>query len=198
MKFIKNLIIAVLLMLAAFGVFAIYSKYISIAKNNTTESSEILLEKIHTVMKLITVQGTFSEIYNYKDYVLTDSWPFRKSALIRVNAIVSVGYDFENLMINIDEGNKIIRIEKFPEPEIISIEHDLEYYDMKQGLFNVITTQDVTEMSKQAKKFIEQKALNSELFIRAREHKTESERMLSYIFENSGWTLKIMDRPILN
>ena len=198
MKFIKNLIIAVLLMLAAFGVFSIYTKYISIAKNNTTESSEILLEKIHTVMKLITVQGTFSEIYNYKDYVLTDSWPFRKSALIRVNAIVSVGYDFENLMINIDEGNKIIRIENFPEPEIISIEHDLEYYDMKQGLFNMITTQDVTEMSKQAKKFIEQKALNSELFIRVREHKTESERMLSYIFENSGWTLKIMDRPILN
>ena len=69
---------------------------------------------------------------------------------------------------------------------------------MKQGLFNMITTQDVTEMIKQAKKFIEQKALNSELFIRVREHKTESERMLSYIFENSGWTLKIMDRPILN
>jgi hypothetical protein len=149
-------------------------------------------------MKLVTVEGKFSEIYNYKDYIVTDAWPFRKSALIRVNALVSVGYDLENLQMDVDEENKIIRIRNFPEAEIISIEHDLQYYDMKQGLFNVITTDDVTEMSNQAKKFIEEKALNSELFRRVEEQKHETEQLLSFIFRNTGWQLEIEEKQLLN
>lgn len=195
---LKNLLLILLIALAGFGIYSVYSKYTSFGKSTTVEDSEVLLEQIQTVMKLVTVQGKFSEIYNYKDYVVTDAWPFRKSALIRVNALVSVGYDLEELNIDVDEENKIIRISNFPEAKIISTEHDLQYYDMKQGLFNVITTDDVTEMSKQAKKFIEEKALNSELFMKVEEQRRETEKLLSFIFVKSGWQLELEDPALLN
>lgn len=149
-------------------------------------------------MKLVTVEGDFSEIYDYKDYVITDAWPFRKSAIIKVNATVAVGYDLEDLKVDIDEENRIIKIKNFPETEIISIEHDLEYYDMKQGLFNVITIDDVTEMSGQAKKLIEEKARNSELFGRVDQQKEEIEKMLGFIFQNTGWKFVIGEEVFLN
>jgi hypothetical protein len=149
-------------------------------------------------MKLVTVEGKFSEIYNYKDYIYTDSWPFRKSALIRVNATVSVGYDLEKMSIEVDETNRLVHVRNFPDPEILSIEHDLQYYDMKQGLFNVITTDDVTEMSKRAKQFIEEKAQKSELFTKVEEQKADTEQLLTYVFQNSGWQLKIEDKILLD
>ena len=198
MKLIKNICLILLFALAIFGLSQVYFKYNSLTENHTTESSEVLLEKIQTVMKLIAVEGQFSEIYNYKDYVLTDLWPFRKSALIRVNAKVSVGYDLEDLKIDIDNENRIMRISEFPEAEILSIEHDLEYYDMQQGLFNVITTEDVTDMSKKAKSFIEEKALKSELFSIAKSQKMETSKMLNYIFQNSGWTLEMDESLFLD
>jgi len=198
MKLIKNIGLGILLILAVFGLFQVYAKYTSLTERTTTESSDIILEKIQTVMKLVAVEGQFSEIYDYKDYVVTDLWPFRKSAIIRVNAKVSIGYDLEDLVVDIDDVNKIMTISNFPDAEIISIEHDLEYYDMQQGIFNVITTQDVTDMSTKAKKFIEEKALNSELLVTANKQKEETAKMLNYIFQNSGWTLKMDKNVLLN
>jgi len=32
------------------------------------EKSQVLLEKIKTVAKLVTVEGYFSEVYSYEDY----------------------------------------------------------------------------------------------------------------------------------
>ncbi len=198
MKFLKTIIFVILLVLAAFGLYSIYSKYSSFGERIVVQNSEVLLEKIHTVMKLVTVEGDFSEIYDYKDYVIADAWPFRKSAIIKVSATVLVGYDLEDLKVDIDEENRIIKIQNFPETEIISIEHHLEYYDMKQGLFNVITIEDVTEMSDQAKKFIEEKARNSELFGRVDQQKEEIEKMLGFIFQNTGWKFVIGEDSLLN
>ena len=198
MRQLKNILLILLIALAGFGLFSIYAKYSAFGKSTTIEDSEVLLEQIQTVMKLVTVQGTFSEIYNYKNYVVTDAWPFRKSALIRVNALVSVGYDLEEMSIDVDEENKIIKITNFPDAKIISVEHDLQYYDMKQGLFNVITTDDVTEMSQQAKKFIEEKAVKSELFAKVEEQRRETEKLLSFMFVKSGWQLEVDDPVLLN
>ena len=198
MKLLRNIALIFLLVFALFGMYSIFDKYAAFGESKTIENHEVLLEKIHTVLKLVTIEGDFSEIYDYKDYVVTDAWPFRKTAIIKVNAKVAVGYNLENLKVHIDETNRTVQITNFPEAEIISIEHDLEYYDMKQGLFNVITTEDVTQMSEQAKKFIEEKALKSELFNRVDQRQTEVEGMLGFIFQNTGWKLEVKANPFLN
>lgn len=198
MKWIKRILIGLLVALACYGLYSGMDKYAQWTEHKQEITSDILLEKVQTVMKLVAVEGQFSEIYNYKDYVFSDVWAFRKTALVRVNAKVAVGYDLENLKIDIDEENKIMTITDFPEAEIISIEHDLEYYDLNQGLFNPITTTDITEMSNKAKDFIEKQALNSELFTRVSEQKLESIKMIQFLLENTGWELKQNQKAILN
>ena len=66
-------------------------------KFRLTEQSQVLMEKIKTVAKLVTVEGYFSEVYDYQDYWNYDVSMFRKKALIRVKAKVSVGYDLSKM-----------------------------------------------------------------------------------------------------
>ena len=198
MSWIKNIGFAILFALAAFGLWQVYSSFNGFTTKKTEEKSEVLLERIQNVMKLIAIQGQFAEIYDYKDYVGYDIWPLRKTALIRVNAEVSVGYDLDKLSITKDELTKTITIKNFPEAEILAIDHDLEYYDMQQGLFNVITNKDVTKMSAQAKKFIEEKAENSALFEQVEEQKEEIIKMLEYMMTDSEWQLVVDSNVIKN
>lgn len=198
MKWIKNIGFIILFALASYGLWQVYSSFAGLTERKTEESGEVLLERIQNVMKLIAVQGQFAEIYNYKDYVGYDIWPLRKTALIRVNAEVSVGYDLDNISITKDELTKTITISNFPKAEILAIDHDLEYYDMQQGLFNAITTQDVTKMSAQAKKFIEDKAEKSVLFEQVEDQKIEIMKMLSHIMTDSEWKLVIEDQSFRN
>ncbi len=198
MSWIKTIGYIILFVLASFGLWQVYSTFSGFSENKTEESGEVLLERIQKVMKLIAIEGQFAEIYNYKDYVGYDIWPLRKTALIRVNAKVSVGYDLNEISISKDELTKTITISKFPEAEILSIDHDLDYYDIQQGLFNVITNQDVTKMSAQAKKFIEEKAQNSALFDHVHTQKEEIIKMLGYMMTDSEWNLIVESKTLAN
>ena len=152
-------------------------------------SSVVVLDRVEKVFKLIAVEGNFSEIYNYKHHYFADIWPFRKQALIRVTAKVMVGYDLENLRIDVDEDRRTVSIIGNMDPEILSIEDDMNYYNFENGLFNVITNQDITDMSARAKNFIEEKALESDLFDQAEEQRKELLDLLTISLEASGWTL---------
>ena len=198
MRWIKYFGILLLLLLAIYGTWQAYSNVSSLTQRKTEESGGILIERIQNVMKFIAIEGQFAEIYNYKDYVGYDIWPLRKTALIRVNAKVSVGYDLNDISITRDELSKTITITNFPEAKILSIDHDLDYYDMQQGLFNVITNQDVTKMSAQAKKFIEDKAENSILFERVETQKQEIIKLLEHLMTDSDWKLIIESKTLKN
>ena len=111
-------------------------------KLRSEESAQVLLERVQTVAKLITVEGYFSEVYDYKDYYAYNLSPFRKKALIRVKAKVSVGYDLSRVEFETRPDEKVIIVRNLPEPEILSIDHDLDYYDISQGMFNSFSAQD--------------------------------------------------------
>ena len=66
-------------------------------ETKVSEDATVLIEKIQTATKLITMEGYFSEIYDYSDYYGYDLSVFRKKALIRVKAKVSVGFDLEKM-----------------------------------------------------------------------------------------------------
>lgn len=180
----------------AVGLYHLYKTF-SPPKGKEVVSSVVVLDRVEKVMKLVTVEGNFSEIYDYKHHIFADIWPFRKKALVRVKARVMVGYDFESVTIDVDEENKTIVLKGPLQPEILSIEHDLDYYNFENGLFNLITNRDITEMGARAKEFIEDKARESDLFKQAEEQKNDILELLELSLEASGWTLQVSETIFL-
>ena len=156
-----------------------------------SENSTVLLERIRQVAKLVTVEGYFSEIYDYKDYYGYDFSFFRKKALIRVKAKVSVGYDLEKIKITTDQATKTIRISNIPPAEILSIEHDLDYYDVQEGIFNSFAPEDYSKLNANAKNFIRQRALESDLTKQASRQRNLIFETMQFMAESTGWKVEI-------
>ena len=125
--------------------------YVKSLKKKTlvNEQSVLLLDKIKKVCKFITVEGDFAEIYHYEDVKerflkLVSS---RKKALVVIKAKAHVGYDLAKIKIKADTENKTIVLEHFPQPEILSIETNLDYYDKSDGIFNKFAASDLGKHS---------------------------------------------------
>jgi len=157
--------------------------------------SQVLLERIENVSKLITVEGYFSEIYDVKDYWRFDWAPFQRKALLRVKAKVSVGYDLSKMEVNARPEEKLIVISNLPDPEILSIDHDVDYYDISEGVFNSFTEADYTRMNRGAKKAIEEQALKSDLLISAEKQAGDLLDLMRFMVESAGWRLEFERAP---
>lgn len=197
MKYIKIALFILLFVLSLVGVYHLYDMF-SPPKGKEEVSSVIIMERVEKVLKLVTVEGNFSEIYDYKHHIFADIWPLRKKALVRVKARVMVGYDFEKTKFEVDEQSRTITLIGELKPEILSIEHDLDYYNFENGLFNMITNRDITEMGKRAKEFIEEKAMESDLFEQAEQQKNDVLDLLRLSLEASGWKLTEKKDSLLN
>lgn len=168
--------------------FLVAKNYYQPSPQKVEKEAAVLLEKIETVAKLVTVEGHFSELYNHKEYWRYD-WPiFRKKALLRVQAKVSVGYDLSHMAIDIDQDSKLVTIRNIPaQPEIISIDHDLDYYDIRQGTFNSFTEADYNDLMDDAKGLIRKKALESTLMESAEEQGIELIELIRFLIESAGY-----------
>ncbi|MBP6237306.1 MAG: DUF4230 domain-containing protein [Saprospiraceae bacterium] len=189
------LIIGVIIM-AGFWVY-MKSRLFEVRK---AENTTIVLEKIKTVTKLISVEGQFSELYNYKESYEYDFFNlFSKKILLRVNAKVSVGYDFEKVNISIDSLNRTVTLNELPQPEILSIDHDLDYYDISEGTFNRFTTEEYNMINRKAKELIASKAKNTPLLATAEKQKSEYLTMMEMALQSAGWKLIIKGaKPVLD
>jgi Protein of unknown function (DUF4230) len=185
---IWNILLAALIFAAG---YLTHYYIVSSKQLNAREQSQVLLEKIKEVAKLTTVEGSFSEVYNYKDYWGYDFFPFQKKAIILVNAKVAVGYDLQKMQVTSDEATKTIFIQQQSAPEILSLEHDLSYYDISEGTFNNFSAQDYTNLQGKVKDFIREKAEQSEIKQRATLQGNKMITMLRFIVENAGWKLVI-------
>ncbi len=164
----------------------------SIKKKQLVNSQSILLlDKIKTVCKFITVEGDFAEIYHYEDVKerflkLVIS---KKKALVVINAKAHVGYDLSKIELEADKDNKKIVLKHFPQPEVLSIETDLNYYDKKEGYFNKFEASSLTELNKEAKKHIQEKIPESGLIQIAQKEALETILLIETIVETIGWKL---------
>lgn len=177
--------------------FWLNHKYENFTTKKTSEQATVLLESIKKVTKVIAVEGYFSEIYDYKDYYGFDFSPFRKKALIRVKAKVSVGYDFEKVKINADISKKTITIENIGAPQILSIDSDLDYYDISQGTFNTFTNEDYNNLNRNAKDYIAQQVKKSDLMQKAEEQKQALLSSLKTMIESNGWQLILPNNALV-
>ncbi|WP_461532186.1 DUF4230 domain-containing protein [Sinomicrobium sp.] len=160
-------------------------------KQLTEKQSVVLLEKIRRVCKLVTVEGEFAEIYHYENSKqgFISLFSGRKKALIVINAKVHIGYDLRKVKMNADNRRKRIVLNEFPQPQVLSIEPDLKYYDVKNGLFNRFDSSDLTELNKEARQHILDKIPESGLMNTARKEVLEAILLIETIVQTIGWKL---------
>ena len=195
MDFILGIIVGVLFL--GIIVFIFKNQFI---KNRTKEESVVLLEKIRYVSKMITIEGDFSEIMQFEDVkdVFLKLVTSKKKAIVLANAKVLVGFDMKKIRLQSNTNNKKLVLEYFPEPEIISIETDIKYYDVKGGFFNKFAAADLSELNKKVKQNIEKKIPDSELLLLSKTKALETVEMIEQLVSTFGWKLDYKDIELTN
>ncbi len=186
MEIFIAIVIAVLVTLGIVTILKSFKK-----KQLVNSQSTILLNKIKKVCKFITVEGDFAEIYHYEDVKqkflkLISS---KKKALVVINAKAHVGYDLSKIQLTSDKDKKQIILEHFPQPEVLSIETNLNYYDKSDGYFNKFEASDLTDLHNEAKVHIKDKIPESGLIQIAQQEALETILLIETIVETIGWTL---------
>lgn len=169
-------------------------------KELTEHQSVILLDKIKSVCRLISVEGDFAEIYRYENtkerfMSLVSS---KKKALVVINAKAHIGYDLKKVQMYADNEKKTIILTNFPQPEILSIEPELQFYDIKNGLFNSFSPDDLTSLNQEAIKHIREKIPESGLMETAKREALEAVLLIEKIVETIGWKLDYKTLEISN
>ncbi len=192
MDFLAGIFIGAVLL--AVGLYFSKSYFI---REKTQEQSSVLLEKIRNVAKLITVESDFSEILHYSDTrdLLLNLLKSRKKAIVLAHSRVMVGFDMRKMKLETDPKRKILTITHFPEPEILSIETEVEYYDVSNGLFNKFAAEDLTKLNKRINENIREKIPGSGILENARNKAFNSIKMIEQIVDAFGWKLEYKQLP---
>ncbi len=172
--------------------YFIFAKFSAAQKKATIQTqSVVLMEKIKSVCKLVTVEGDFAEIYHYENVkdkffnLLTGT----KKALVVIEAKAYVGFDLSLVKLESDPKNKQIILTHFPQPKLLTIETDYKYYDKKEGWLNPFTSSDLTEINKEAKEFIKDKVPQSGLIESAKKEALTAISLMETLAESIGWTI---------
>ncbi|WP_319480070.1 DUF4230 domain-containing protein [uncultured Draconibacterium sp.] len=189
--------LGILIGLAA-GIFGTIYYYKNRNEKQLHDQSVILLDKIKQVCKLITVEGEFSELYTHRDekQLFFKLFQTEKRALLIVKAKVMIGFDLTKINIDINPHKKLVELSRFPEPEILSIDSDLEYYDIQKGIINKINEADLTNMNKRSKEFIREKVEESHLVQIAKDQATDTVALVQQLIESVGWHFEAEHRKI--
>ena len=160
-------------------------------REKVNTQSVILMEKIRSVCKFITVEGDFSEIFYYEN--VKDKWLNlllgKKKALVLIEAKAHIGFDLTKVKMDADTKSRTIILTNFPQPELLTIETDFKYYDKKEGWANPFTASDLTEINQEAKKHIVDKIPESGLFNEASKQALETIQLMEKLVETINWKL---------
>jgi hypothetical protein len=192
----KNILLAILAIAVVILGF-MYWEQKNDARESLEENTALIQEQIRNVGKLVVTEGTFSQVFTYKNSksFYLDVFSARKKALIVVNADVSIAYDLSKLKIEVDEKAKKVIIKDIPEEEI-KIDPNIKYYDITQDYLNQFEAEDYNKIRDKIEKGLRVKIEKSSLKTNAR-NRLVSELQKIYILTNSmGWTLEYQDQPI--
>lgn len=164
---------------------------ISQRRSLVEKQSVVLLDKIRKVSKLITVEGDFAEIYHHENTQekFLGLFTSKKKAIILINAKTHIGFDFKKIKMRADNHKKTIIISEFPEPEVLSIEPNIRFYDIQNGFMNKFSSEDLTKVNEEAKKHILQKIPESNLMQTANQEALEAISLMQNLVETIGWKL---------
>ena len=142
---------AIYILVCLLGFFIAKGIYKNENKHNFNEDIQIVLQSVKNISKLVVSEGTFSEMYSYKDAkkYFYDTFEFNKSIIVIVNAKVQVLFNLEKMEVEIDSVNKKIKIKFIPKEEVIIIP-EVKYYDLQQSTFNSFTKEELNNINKKS------------------------------------------------
>lgn len=180
------------------GILATHWFYQSKQQEIRQSQSTILLDKVKDVMKLVTVEANFNELYNETStrpitlYLpMPSTFNFEKKAILEVRGKVLVGYDLEAIRITADSTRRVLLLSNLPEPEILSIDHHVAYRNLEESWFNTFTAEDYTALNLKARNQLEEKVNESELLDRAREQGNRMIDVIRFMAQSAGWTVEV-------
>ena len=187
-----------ILLLATFvlGIWLARSYYKPSAPIINTDST-ILLNRVRQVCKLVTIEGDVNVMYDQENirkvkvYLpLPTNFNFSKKASVEVQGKVLVGYDLENVTFDVDSTNMTIIVKNLPEPEILSIEHDVKYRDFEESFFNEFTAEDISNMNTKAKEILRAKAIEDNLLKQAEVQGKDMLNVIEFMIKGAGWKVE--------
>jgi hypothetical protein len=181
--------------IAAWQIFHwVYGKKLKDNKESLRVESNILLERIEKVFKVVLAEGYFTEIYDHNS---KKEWfgvfKTNNKALVVAKAKVSVGFDFSKMKFRKDGTDRMLIIEKFAPAEIISIDTDYKFYDINQGLLNKFNNDDYTSILSEAKKLMQEKAYESDL---PKIAENQVQVMMKQLAASMNWEIDVKAFPI--
>jgi hypothetical protein len=198
----KRILWALFLFLVVFGAGVFVAKHYFQSSDEMVQDSQIIVEQIEKVCKLVTVEGHFVEYYDYGDppkgplfigpFINFEALMPRKSAQMRVRATVSVGYDLTNLEVEAFPEEQVIRLSRIPEPAVMAVDHEVDYFDDQSSIFRPLSDEDFVEMGKGAEQMIRDAAEAGTLLDAAREQGNEVFDLIEFIVTTSGWKLEMV------
>lgn len=185
-------------LIAVLSVIAI-KYFIDKSQTRKTEltSSELILDQLQNVGKLVVTEGHFSEVITYQDAkkIYLDLFTAEKKAIVVVNASATISYDLSKIKHQIDQENKTVIITEVPEPEI-NINPDIKYHNMEEDYFNQFTPEDHNLIRKKVTEQLNKKIKASTLTSNA-QNRLISDLQKIYILTNSlGWELIYKEKTI--
>jgi hypothetical protein len=193
MEFLLFIIALAVGSLASWQIFNwIYGKKIKDNSESIRVESNVLLERIEKVFKVVLAEGYFTEIYDHNSK--KEFWGLFKSsnkALVVAKAKVSVGYDFSKMKFSKENTERKLVIEEFAPAEILSVDTDYKFYDLNQGILSKFNNEDYTSILAEAKKMMQEKAQESDLpLIAANQVKV----MMKQLASSMNWELEIKEK----
>ncbi len=190
---------------AAFGLGVWLTQwfYQSKKKEISSTQSTILLDKVKDVLKLVTVEANFNELYNETKtrpvtlYLpLPSTFSFSKKAILEVKGKVLVGFDLEKVSISADSVNRVLTLSNLPEPEVLSIDHQVQYRNLEESFFNSFSAEDYTSLNHNAKEMLRQKVEESHLMEKARGQGNQMIDVIRFMAESLGWTVQLEEAVV--
>lgn len=194
--------ILLILIVFALGFIAARSYYMP-RPGNPREEATVIVDKIEKVCKLVTVEGHFVEYFDYEDPDPGPmfSYPYllnplallpKRTAQLRVKGKVLVGYDLKDIQIDALPEQKVIRISQVPDPDILALEHDIQYFDKVDNIFYRFSDEEIVNMTKGAERKLREAALGSSLIQAAKEQGNDLFELIEFMVVNAGWSLEII------
>ena len=187
MNFILGFIVGALVL----SVYYLFSKK-SFFKSKAKEQSVILLEKMRSVSKLITVEGNMNEVMHFKDEKssMLNMISSTKKAIVMANAKIFIGFDMKKMEFKANADKRQIKVTSFPEPEVLSMETHLDFYDIQNGLFNKFDASELTDLNKKVKQNFTDKIPESDLLYSAKSKAIDTLKIMEQMVSTFGWELK--------
>ena len=161
---------------------------------NSVEKTNTIVTKLEKVFKVVSAEGHFNEVYNYKQ---TKEYfhfiPSTKKALLMIKAKVLMGYDFAKIKFEIDQVGKTLRITELGKPEILSVDPTYNYYNIDDGVLNKFEPKELNQIQERGKRQIIKAANQSDLPNMAKE---QLELLLNGFFGQGDWEIEIEHKSL--